>query len=78
MAPKWLIIKVVARNECIDKTHGVIGRLGLASHHLESLLGVIELIILCAFACIVYYFDVEMKETLLYKYGGLTYLFGKV
>ena len=30
----------------------MICKIGVLSHHLQSLLGVIELIILCAFACI--------------------------
>ena len=49
MDPKRLIVKVVDRTGCSDWPPGVIGRLGLASHHLGSLLGAIELTILCAF-----------------------------
>ena len=50
-------MKVVDRTGCSDWPPGVIGRLGLASHHLGSLLGAIELSILCALilACTVCY-----------------------
>ena len=61
MDPRWLIVKVMAEKDV------VIGQLGVLSHHLQSLLGAIELIILCAFVCRVGYFDAQIKETLLYK-----------
>lgn len=63
--------------------HGVwndamIGQIGHFWQHLESLLGAIELIVLCAFICRVGYFDAQIKETLFYKLEGwLTCLFGK-
>ena len=43
------------------------GWISLVSHHLGSLLGVIELTILCAFISIVGYSDGQIRETLLYK-----------
>ena len=43
------------------------GRIGVVSHHLQSLLDVIELIVLCAIECIVGYFDAQIRETLSYK-----------
>jgi hypothetical protein len=42
---------------------------GVVAYHLQSLLGAIELIILYAFICIVGYFDAQIRETPLYKYG---------
>ena len=45
----------------------MIGQIGVVSHHLRSLLGAIELTILCAFVCRVGYFDAQIRETLLYK-----------
>ena len=39
----------------------------LISHHLGSILGAIKLILLCAFVCIVGYFDAQIRETLLDK-----------
>ena len=64
---KWLTIKLVAPKGCSYRLDAVIGRTGLASHHLESLLGVIDLIVLCAFMCKVKYYDAQIRETLLYK-----------
>ena len=49
------------------KKDAMIGQIGVVSHHLRSLLGVIELIISCAFICRVGYFDAQSRETLLYK-----------
>ena len=45
----------------------MISRIGLVSQHLQSLLSVIELPILCAFICNVGYFDAQIKEILVYK-----------
>ena len=45
----------------------VIGQIGLVSYHLGSLLGAIEPTILCAFVCIVGYFDAQTRETLVHK-----------
>ena len=52
----------------------MIGHIGIASHDLRSLLDAIELIVLCAFVCKVGYYDAQIRETLLYKIRGLTYL----
>ena len=49
----------------------MIGGIGVVSHHLQPLLGAMELIILCAFISKVYYFDAQIRETLLYKQGFL-------
>ena len=43
--------------------------IGVVSDHFAIILSVIELIVLCAFICKVRYFDVQIRETLLYKYG---------
>ena len=43
--------------------------IGLISYHYGLLLGAIELIVLCAFICIVGYFDAQLRETLLYTLG---------
>ena len=45
----------------------MVGRISVVSHHSQSLLGVIELTILCAFVCRVGYFDAQIRETLQYK-----------
>ena len=45
----------------------MIGRIGTVSHHLRSLLGTIELTILCAFIRKVGYFDGHIRETPLHK-----------
>ena len=49
----------------------VIGWVGLVSHHLRLPWGVIELTVLCTYACKVGYFDAQIMETLMYKLGGL-------
>jgi hypothetical protein len=36
------------------------GRIGVVSHHLQSLLGVIKLIFLCAIVCKIGYFDAQL------------------
>ena len=64
---------------CNDKPDVVIDRISHLLHHLVSLLGDIELIVLCAFVSIIGYFDAQIKETVLYDYGGLlTCLFEKM
>ena len=45
----------------------VIGHIGVISYHLRSLLGAIELTVLCAFVWWVGEFDAQIRETLLYK-----------
>jgi hypothetical protein len=67
--PKWFIvwIQVVVRRGCSDMSDVVIGRLGLSPRHLGSFLGVIELNVWCAFVRKARYFDVQIKEILLYK-----------
>ena len=45
----------------------MVGQIGVVSHHLQSLLGVIELTVLCIFVCRAGYFDAMIKETLVYK-----------
>ena len=67
MDPNWLYIKVVARKGCSDRSDTMIGRIVHVSHHLGSLLGVIELIVLCASACNIGYFDAQIGDILLYK-----------
>ena len=67
MDPKWLNIKVVACKGCSDRPDAMIGWIGHISHHLRSLLGVLELIVLCASACNIGYFDAQIKNILLYK-----------
>ena len=52
----------------------MIGRIGVVSHHLRSLLGAIKLNVLHVFVNGIKYFDVQIMETPLYKSGGLTYL----
>ena len=49
------------------ETDAMIGKIDYVSHHLESLSGVIELTVLCAFVFKVGYFDAQIRETLLYK-----------
>jgi hypothetical protein len=57
--PKWLSVKVVAFcNVGLDRC---------VSHHLQSLMGAIEFIVLCAFVCKVRPFDAQIRKTLLYK-----------
>ena len=67
MNPKCLIVKVLAQRAFSDRSDVLIGQICLVSHHLESLLGAIELTILCAFICIVGYFDAQLRETVVYK-----------
>ena len=57
---------MVSQKGCTDRPHVAIGWIGPLSHHLGSLLGDIELNVLCAFVCRVGYFDTQIKETLLY------------
>ena len=45
----------------------VIDQISFVSHHSGSLLGAIELTILCAFTCKEEYFDGQIRETVLYK-----------
>ena len=51
MNPKWLVVKVVAQKGCNDRLDAVIGWKGPVAQHLGSLLGAIEVTIMCAFAC---------------------------
>ena len=46
----------------------------VVSHHLQPLMGAIELNIMCAFVCKVGYFDAQLREKLCIQVGGLTYL----
>ena len=55
-------VKVVAGKGCSGWA-----LIGHVSHHLGSILGAIELTVLCAFICTVGYFDAQIRETLLYK-----------
>ena len=59
--------KVVARKGCNDRWDAMIGQIGVIPHNLRSLLGAIELIVLCVFVCRVGYFDAQIRETLVYK-----------
>ena len=60
----WLIVKVVAQNKCNDRWGVTIGCcINVVSQHLQSVLGVIKLTILCVFVCIVEYFDAQIRET---------------
>ena len=43
------------------KNDTMIGRIGHVSHHLSSLLGTIEFIVLCAFVFRVGYFDAQIR-----------------
>ena len=45
--------KSVGSEGCIDRWDAMIGPIGIVSHYLRSLLGVIELRVLCAFVCII-------------------------
>jgi hypothetical protein len=47
----------------------MIDQIGAISYQWQSLLGIIELTVLCAFQCKVGNFDAQTRETLLYKYG---------
>ena len=48
MDPKWLVVKVMAHKGCNGRWVVVKDHIGVVSHHLSSLLGAIELIILRA------------------------------
>jgi len=61
--------KSVVQKGCCDMPDAVIGWIGRLPRHLGSLLGVIELTIFYEFVCRVGYFDAQIKETLLYKWG---------
>ena len=52
---------------CNNTLDVMIGKIGHVSHHLGSLLGAIELTVLCTLVCIVGYLDVQIKQTLLNK-----------
>ena len=43
----------------------MIGQIDVVSHHLQTLLGDINLIVSCAFICKVGYFDGQIRETVL-------------
>ena len=45
----------------------MIGQIDVVSHHLQSLLGAIELTVLCVFACRVEYFDAQIRKCSMYK-----------
>lgn len=66
MDSKWLILKVLVRNKCNDRSDAVIGWIGHVSVHLGSLLSPNELTILCALVCRVGHFDAQIKEIVLY------------
>ena len=65
--PRGRVIIVWTQKGCSDSWDVVIGRIGVVSYHLQSLCGALELTFLCAFVCMVRYFDASMRETLLYK-----------
>ena len=67
MDPKWLIVKAVTQKGCNVKLDAVIDKVGLVPHHLEPLLNVTELTILCASICKLEELDPQLRETLLYK-----------
>ncbi len=67
--PKQLFGKVVSQEGRIARWDAMIGRIGVVSHHLQSLLGAIKLTDLRVLVCKVEYFDVQIGETLLYKQG---------
>ena len=52
----------------------MISQIGVVSHHLQSLLGAIELAILCTFICRVGYFDACIKGGFTIQIELLTYL----
>ena len=45
----------------------MIGRIGVVSHHLRSLVNAIELNVLCAFVCMVECFDAHIEDTMVYS-----------
>ena len=56
---------MVARNGCSERQDDALyGCIGHVSHHLGPLLGVVELIVLCAFVCKVRYVDAQIREAL--------------
>ena len=56
--PKWLNGKMVVRKGRTARWDAMIDRIGVVSHHLQSLLDAIKLIVLRVFVCGVKYFDV--------------------
>ena len=61
------MVNVVIRQGCIDRWGALIGRIGVVSQHLRSLLGPIELTILWAFVYRIGYYDAQIMETLIYN-----------
>ena len=60
--------KVVARKGCSDMWDVLIGRIGAMSHHLPSILGVIEFNhFVYSFVCKVGYIDAQIRESLLHR-----------
>ena len=59
--------KLVNYEKWWPEKDAMIGKIGYISHHLGSLSGAIELIVLCAFVIKVGYFDTQIRETVLYK-----------
>ena len=57
----------MARKGRTARWETMIDRIGVVSHHLGYFLGAIKLTVLCIFVCGVEYFDVLIRETLLYK-----------
>ena len=53
----------MARKGRTARWDAMIGRIGVVSHHLQSLLGVIMLTVLRVFVCKVEYFDIQIRET---------------
>ena len=45
----------------------MIGQIGVVSHHLRSIVNAIELNVLCAFVCIVEYFDAHIIDIMVYN-----------
>jgi hypothetical protein len=64
--------KIANHKSNVPKKEAVIDWIGLVSHRLGSVLGAIELPVLCAFVCIVGYFDAQIRRT------NLIRLFGKM
>ena len=58
---------MVVRKGCGGRWDAMIGQIGVVSHHLRSLLGAIELTILCVVVCREGYSDHQIRETLVYK-----------
>jgi hypothetical protein len=57
----------VARKGRTARWDVIIGRIGVVSHYLRSILGAIKSNVLDVFVCRVEYFDVSIRESLLYK-----------